>query len=122
MDVTHQTGIIELEEMEFYAYHGCYKEEQIVGNRFLVSIIIETDVALAAQTDKIQDALNYVKVYEMVKSEMKQTSHLLEHITLRILDSLFKNFPIIQKATVKVSKMNPPMGGQMKKVSLTLSR
>lgn len=122
MDVTHQTGIIELEEMEFYAYHGCYKEEQIVGNRFLVSITIVTNVTLAAQTDKIQDALNYVKVYEIVKSEMKQTSHLLEHITSRILDSLYRNFPFIQKATVKVSKMNPPMGGQMKKVSLTLSR
>lgn len=122
MDITNQTGIIELEEMEFYAYHGCYKEEQIVGNRFLVSITLETDVLLATQTDKIQDALNYVKVYEIVKSEMKQTSHLLEHITSRILDNLYRNFPFIQKATVKVSKMNPPMGGQMKKVSLTLSR
>ncbi len=122
MSTIHQTGIIELEEMEFYAYHGCFKEEQIVGNRFLVNITIETDVTLPSQTDRIQDALNYVKVYELVKAEMKQKSHLLEHITSRILDQLFEQFPFIKSARVKVSKMNPPMGGQMKKVSLTISR
>ena len=122
MSLESQTGIIELEEMEFYAYHGCYKEEQIVGNRFLVNITIEMDVAIPSKTDRIQDALNYVKVYELVKMEMKQTSHLLEHITSRILNRLFEQFPFILKAQVKVSKMNPPMGGQMKKVSLTLKR
>ena len=122
MSTTQQTGIIELDEMEFYAYHGCFREEQIVGNRFIVSIAIETDVTLPAQTDRIQDALNYVKVYELVKEEMKQTSHLLEHITNRILDRLYQHFPFIVNARVKVSKLNPPMGGQMKKVSVTLSR
>lgn len=122
MSLKGQTGIIELEEMEFYAYHGCFKEEQIVGNQFLVNITIETDVTTPAQTDRIQDALNYVKVYDMVKAEMKQTSHLLEHITSRILNQLFEQFPTIKSATVKVSKMNPPMGGQMKRISLTLKR
>ena len=122
MSLESQTGIIELEEMEFYAYHGCYKEEQIVGNRFLVNITIETDVTLPSQSDRIQDALNYVRVYEMVKAEMKQTSHLLENITSRILNQLFEQFPFIKSAKVKVSKMNPPMGGQMKKISLTLKR
>jgi dihydroneopterin aldolase len=122
MSLKGQTGIIELEEMEFYAYHGCFKEEQIVGNRFLVNITIETDVATPAQTDRIQDALNYVKVYELVKAEMKQTSHLLEHITSRILNRLFEQFPFIKSAMVKVSKMNPPIGGQMKRISLTLKR
>ena len=115
-------GIIELEGMEFYAYHGCFKEEQIVGSKFVVSLRMEYDETKAAQSDYIGDALNYQHVYEKVKEQLQIKSHLLEHIGNRILDTLYENFPELQYATVKVSKINPPMGGQIEKVSLTLSR
>lgn len=115
-------GVIELEEMEFYAYHGCFKEEQVVGNRFLVKVTLETDCTIPAKTDSINDALNYVTVYEIVREQIMQNSHLLEHLNKRIIDAIYERFPQLQKATVKVSKMNPPMGGQMKCVSVTFSR
>jgi dihydroneopterin aldolase len=115
-------GIIELEEMEFYAYHGCFKEEKVVGNRFIVNIAIKTDMTLPIKSDKINDALNYMKVYELVRQEMQQTSNLLENLTARIIETLYQNFPQIKWTRVKVSKMNPPMGGQMKKVSVTLEK
>ncbi|MCU4176522.1 dihydroneopterin aldolase [Carboxylicivirga sp. N1Y90] len=114
-------GLIELEEMEFYAYHGCFEEEQVVGNRFLVNVSLETECAKATQTDDIQDALNYVAVYELVKEQIMQNSHLLEHLTKRMIDSIMAKFPYIIKLKVKVSKMNPPMGGQMRCVSVTLT-
>ncbi|TAJ14900.1 dihydroneopterin aldolase [Marinilabiliaceae bacterium JC017] len=116
------TGLIELEEMEFYAYHGCFKEEQIVGNRFLVNIALETECSTPAESDSINDALNYVQVYEITREQMMQKSHLLEHLANRILDAIYARFPFIVSARVKVSKMNPPMGGQMKCVSVTLAR
>ncbi len=53
---------------------------------------------------------------------MKQKSHLLENIAKRILDALFENLNGIKKATIKVRKMNPPMGGQIKSVSITMSK
>jgi len=53
---------------------------------------------------------------------MKEKSYLLEHIACRILDALFKKFPNLDKATVKVSKMTPPMGGKIKAVSIEISR
>ncbi|PID89768.1 MAG: dihydroneopterin aldolase [Bacteroidia bacterium] len=115
-------GRIEIEEMEFFAYHGCYAEEQIVGNKFIVSLMLEVDCEKAAMTDDINDAVNYQKAYELVKAEVEKKSHLLEHLAKRILDSLYKHLPGIIKARVKVSKMNPPMGGKIGKVSLTLSR
>ena len=115
-------GLIKIENMEFYAYHGCFEEEQIVGNRFLVDLSIETDMQVPAKSDDIHDALNYQKAYLLVKEEMQKKSHLLEHIAGRILDSLYHHFDTIKKAEVKVSKMNPPMGGKMEKVSVTLSR
>jgi dihydroneopterin aldolase len=122
MEQEQLVGVIELEEMEFYAYHGCFKEEQVVGNRFLVKVTLETDCTVAAKTDNINDALNYVSVYEIVREQIMQNSHLLEHLNKRIIDGIYDRFPQLLKATVKVSKMNPPMGGQMKCVSVIFSR
>ncbi len=115
-------GLIEIEEMEFYAYHGHFKQEQVVGNKFTVNISIEANCATAAISDNLHDALDYQKVYKIIKSEMEKKSYLLENICKRILDSLYENFDIIKKATIKVSKHNPPMGGQIGKVSITMSR
>ena len=115
-------GLIKVENMEFYAFHGCYRQEQVVGGRFLVDLEIETDLEKAAKSDRISDTLNYQAVYEVVKEQMNIKSHLLEHVAGRILDKLFEKFTGIEKATVKVSKMNPPMGGQMERVSVTLNR
>ena len=116
------TGLIELEEMEFYAYHGHFEEEQIVGNKFLVNITLETDCSKAAETDDLKDALDYVSVYKITKEEMEIKSHLLEHLTKRIIDRIHREFPQVVSSTVKVSKLNPPMGGRMEKVSVTFSR
>lgn len=115
-------GKIHLEDMEFYAYHGHYKEEQIVGNRFLLDLIIETDMTIAAASDQLEDAVNYQAAYELVKQEMEKTSSLLEHIAKRILDAIFENLKNINSATLTIRKMNPPMGGKMRAVSVSLSR
>ncbi len=115
-------GLIQIEGMEFYAYHGCFEEEQIVGNKFLIDLSIEADCDKASKTDNLSDAVNYQTAYTIVKKEMDKKSHLLENIAQRILDSLYKNLPSITKAWVKVSKINPPMGGKIEKVSLTLGK
>jgi 7,8-dihydroneopterin aldolase/epimerase/oxygenase len=115
-------GLIEIEGMEFYAYHGHFKQEQIVGNKFLVNVSIETNCTIAGESDSLTDALDYQKVYNLIKDEMEKKSFLLENICSRILDRLEKDFDTIHKATIKVSKINPPMGGQIKKVSVSMSR
>ena len=115
-------GLIHLEDMEFYAYHGHFKEEQIVGNLFMVNLTLQTNMDKAAESDNLKDALNYQTAYKLIEEEMKNKSHLLENIAKRILDTLFDHFDIIEKAEVKVSKMNPPMGGKMKSVSISMDR
>ncbi len=115
-------ALIELEEMEFYAYHGHFEEEQIVGNKFLVDISIETDCTKAAETDILEDALNYVSIYELTKEEMSKKSYLLEHLVGKIINRIHSEFPEVIHSKVKVSKLNPPMGGRMEKVSVTFSR
>ena len=115
-------GFIQIENMEFYAYHGHYREEQIVGNRFLVDLTLETNTFEAAKTDQLKNAVNYQKAYEIIKREMEKKSHLLEHIAGRIIDALYAEMEGIDRITVKVSKMNPPMGGRIERVSVTLTR
>jgi dihydroneopterin aldolase len=115
-------GLIHLEDMEFYAYHGHFKEEQIVGNQFIVNLTIQTNMDKPAESDNLKDALNYQTAYNIIEEEMKNKSHLLENIAKRILDTLYNHFDSIEKAKVKVSKMNPPMGGKMRCVSITMER
>lgn len=109
-----------LENMEFYAYHGCFKEEQVIGNRFLVDLVVDVETKEAEQSDKLQDTVNYQAIYNRVKDVMGQKSHLLEHLARRLVDSLQSEFPAIRSVSVKVSKMNPPMGGKMRCVSVEL--
>ena len=115
-------SLIQLAQMEFYAYHGHFKEEQIVGNKFLVDLILESDMTTASKSDDLKDAVNYQKAYQLVKDEMEKKSHLLENIARRIIDSIFSELDGIEKITVKVAKMNPPVGGKMDYVSVTLGR
>jgi dihydroneopterin aldolase len=115
-------GLIQIEGMEFYSFHGHFKEEQIVGNRFVVDLTIETNMEKPIESDNLKDALNYQRAYEIVKLQMEQKSHLLEHIAGRIIEALYAEMEGIRKATVKVSKMNPPIGGKIKSVSVVLSR
>jgi len=115
-------GLIQIENMEFYSFHGHFKEERIVGNKFLVDMTIETDMKIPAESDNLKDAINYQRVYEIVKQQMELKSHLLEHIAGRILDAIYTEMKGINKVTVKVSKLNPPMGGKIGSVSIILSR
>ena len=73
-------GIIEIEGMEFYAYHGHFKEEQVVGNKFLVNISIETNCTIAGISDNLNDALDYQKVYTLIKEEMEKKGTYYKHI------------------------------------------
>jgi len=108
--------------MKFYAYHGHFAAEQIVGNNFEAYVRIETDCTGAGRSDNLNDALNYQAVYETIQKEMRLKSALLENVATRILDALYVQFPSIQRAKIKISKMNPPIGGEIERVSVTLEK
>ena len=115
-------GQIQLNGMEFYAYHGCHFEEQTKGNHFTVDITMDCDMERASDSDELRDALNYAEAYELVKEEMAIRSHLLEHLSSRILNRLFERFPQLNNAQVCVTKLTPPVGGQMRSVSVSQQR
>jgi dihydroneopterin aldolase len=115
-------ALIELEEMEFRAHHGCFKEERIVGNSFTVNFSFDVDTIKAEATDNLDDTINYQTVYGLIKEEMSKPSHLLENVASRILDKICNQFPQIKKVVIKISKMNPAMGGKIKCVSVKVDK
>lgn len=114
------TGIIELENMEFFAYHGCFAAERKVGNKFDVYVRIVYDCTAAAATDDINRALNYQTAYKIIKEQIFIPSNLLEHLAHRIVNELYKNFPQTESIRIKISKLNPPLGGKIGATSLSL--
>jgi len=113
-------ALIEIEGMEFYAFHGHFEVEKVAGNRFLVNLKMEANLSKAGQTDRLEDTLDYQKAYRAIQEEMAIPSDLLEHVAQRIINRIKSEFQEAEKVLVKVSKMNPPMGGQIEKVSVTL--
>lgn len=114
---------IELDDMEFYAFHGCYAEEQRVGNRFIVNLSLDVECERAAVSDNIADAANYLEAYEIVRHQMAEKSHLLENVAARIAAELMSKLKPkgLRSGKVKISKMTPPVGGAMRSVSVTMN-
>jgi 7,8-dihydroneopterin aldolase/epimerase/oxygenase len=115
-------AIINVEGIRVYAYHGCLEEEGRIGSPYIVDVRMEADLKIAEKSDNLTDTIDYVKVYEIVKTQMAIRSKLIEHVGRRIFDELKKEFSSLEKAEVKVTKINPPMNGAVDKVSVTISQ
>ncbi len=104
-------GIIELEGMEFHAFHGCLEKERKEGNTFMVDFHAETEMKKAVKTDDLNRTIDYGKVYDIVAEQMSIPSNLLENVAGRILEAVRKEFKEILFCKVRVSKKNPPVNG-----------
>lgn len=101
---------IYLRNVRFHAFHGVLPQEGIVGNDYLVNLVLDYDFSSAMKTDDLQGTLNYAEVYQKIREEMAVPSKLLEHVAGRIAHRLFSDFPEIQKLQLSITKVNPPMG------------
>ena len=113
-------GVIELEGMEFKAYHGCLEQEKVRGNSFTVDFRGEMDLYAAAETDNLNDTVNYGEIYEIVAEEMSIPSELLENVAGRIVKAIESRFPQFVSFSVRVSKKRPPVDGVAQWSRITL--
>lgn len=114
-------GIIELEDMRFWAYHGCLESERTCGNLFIVDFRGEMDLRKAAESNNLKDTVNYGEIYDVVKAEMEVPSDLLEHVAGRIVNSVAERFPEFVGFSVRISKRRPPVGGPVQWSRVTLN-
>ncbi len=111
---------IALDRMEFRAFHGCYELERQVGNRFTVDLEIVTELGDVAETDDVARAVNYLTVYETVRSEMRRTQRTIERVATNIIGALRTRFPQVHRVRCTVAKLAPPLGGKVARVSVTI--
>ncbi len=114
-------GTIKVQNIQVYAYHGCLVEEGKIGSDYRVDISVKANLQPSAKTDSLKDTVDYVHINRIVKEEMAIRSKLLEHVAKRILDRIFSEIPIATEATAEVSKINPPIGGNVEKVTIEMT-
>ena len=115
-------GTIKIRNIRVYAYHGCLIEEGKIGSDYRVDLTVNADLSRSARTDNLSDTVDYVHLNKIVKEEMSVRSKLLEEVAKRILNRILLEIPLVKKAAVAVSKLNPPIGGNVAMVTIEMSK
>ena len=113
-------GQIYLENIRTYSHHGCMKEETVIGSEYRVDLWVDADLTAASSTDDLKDTPDYVVLHQIVVKEMKIPSRLLEHVAQRIIERIKSTVKDLDHIRVRVSKINPPIGGDVQSVSVLL--
>ena len=114
-------GIIQVNNIKLYAFHGCLDEEGKIGSEYSVDVEIKANLKKSSRTDELEETVDYVHLNRIVKEEMAIRSKLLEEVAQRILDRIFKEISRVKKAKVSVAKINPPIGGNVEEVVIILT-
>ena len=113
-------GIIKLTNIRTYSYHGCLAEEAAIGSDYRVDLEIKTDLRKSALSDQLEDTVDYVFLNQVVKEEMAIRAQLLEQVAHRIIVRVFKESAAVSRILIRVSKINPPIGGDVEMVTIEM--
>ena len=113
-------GIIKLTNIRTYSYHGCLVEEAAIGSDYRVDLEIKTDLRKSALSDQLEDTVDYVFLNQVVKEEMAIRAQLLEQVAHRIIVRIFKESAAVSRILIRVSKINPPIGGDVEMVTIEM--
>jgi dihydroneopterin aldolase len=114
-------GLIAIEGIKFYAYHGYYPQEQLIGTEFLVDVYVEVNTTSAGNSDQLADTVNYETIFRIAKAEMAKKSNLIENVAQRIIYRIKTFYANIEGLKVRISKLNPPLGSSVSRTYIELS-
>ena len=115
-------GTIKIKNIHLYAYHGCLDEEGKIGSEYKVDLEIKADLSTSSQSDLLKDTVDYVHLNKIVKEEMAIRTKLLETVADKIISRILHEISMVKKVTVEVSKVNPPIGGNVAMVTIKMSK
>ena len=109
--------------MEFYGYHGVYPEENKLGQRFIVDLILECDLREAGRTDQLDQTINYAEVYDVTQNIVEgKPFNLVESVAETLAQTLLSKFSLIDRCHIKVVKPDPPIRGHYESVAIGITR
>ncbi|ARV09727.1 dihydroneopterin aldolase [Winogradskyella sp. PC-19] len=115
-------GIIKVENIRIFAHHGCLAEETKIGSDYRVDLEVKVNLKKSAESDELKDTVDYVFLNKVVREEMAMPSKLLETVAQRVLNRIFSEDKMVSKATICVSKINPPIGGDVEMVTIKMNQ
>lgn len=111
---------IEVNGIQLYAFHGCLEEEGRIGGHYIVDVSLTTDFTSAALNDDLTQTVDYVDINRIVAEEMAIRSKLIEHVGQRISRRIFQELKAIEKLKVKITKVCPPINGDVQNVAIII--
>ncbi|TMI95408.1 MAG: dihydroneopterin aldolase [Bacteroidetes bacterium] len=99
---------IKLKQLRFFAHHGLYEEERKVSNEFIVDLEVDFD-STATVITKMSETINYIKLYELIKKHMLQTTDLIETLAMKITGAIHDSYPHVKKISISITKKFPPV-------------
>ena len=112
-----------LKGMRFYGYHGVFAEENKLGQQFFVDLELYMDMDKAAQSDALEDALDYSEVYRFVKEIVEGPPFkLIEALTAHLASRLLEHYTMVNEITVRLTKPHPPFEVHFDGVTIEMSR
>ncbi len=115
-------GVIKVENIRIFANHGCLSEETKIGSDYRVDLNVKANLQPSAESDALSDTVDYVFLNRVVREEMLKPTHLLETVAKRILMRILNEDTMVTKVTVNISKINPPIGGDVEMVTIKMTK
>ena len=113
-------GTIRLQNIRTFSFHGCLNEEASIGSDYRIDLEVKCNLKQSSQSDELKDTVDYVHLNKIVVEEMAIRSKLLEHVAHRIITRIFSEIPSISRILLAVSKLNPPIGGDVEAVTIEI--
>ena len=99
---------INLKQLRFFAHHGLYEEERKVSNEFIVDLEVSLE-SVSGVITKMSETINYIKLYELVKKHMLQSTDLLETLATAITEDIHSSYKQVKKVSISITKKYPPV-------------
>lgn len=110
-------------QMEFYGYHGVFPEENTLGQRFTVDLMVLVDLKKAGVTDQLEHSVNYGELYQVCKEVVEGKPYkLVEAVAEKIAGTVLEQFPLVSEVSIKVIKPDPPIPGHYRSVAVEITR
>lgn len=115
--------IINIRDLEVYAHHGVFKEETVLGQKFLVSAKMSVDLAPAGKNDDLTKSVHYGEACHFIYNYLKDnTFQLIERAAEMTAKELLLAYPVIQELELEIKKPWAPIGLSLKEVSVVVKR
>lgn len=121
LSVTGNLLTIELKQMKLYGHHGVYKNEDQAGGEFEINVKISIDAGKKI-INELDETINYVRLFELVKERMKIPTALLETLVMEISQSIANEFKVVKEIEISIIKCNPPIENFAGKVAVTFKK